>query len=80
MNHALSLIGEMWISTAVTLMDDAVTLRIIGKDGAVSFKEIELEELIGKFDIEFDAQALKSATREVRRNQLIQLLQMAATA
>lgn len=80
MNHALSLIWEMWISMAVTLMDDAVTLRIIGKDGAVSFKEIGLEDLIWKFDIEFDAQALKSATREVRRNQLIQLLQMAATA
>jgi hypothetical protein len=80
MNHALSLIGEMWISTALALMDNTVTLRVIGKDGAVLFNEISLEDLVWKFDIEFDAQALKSATREVRRNQLIQLLQMAATA
>lgn len=78
MNKALATIAEMWLATSIILMDDSFILRVIGKDGKVVFNEISVEELIGKFDIEFDAQALKSASREVRRNQLIQLVGMAS--
>ena len=78
MNKALAQIAEMWLATSIILMDDSFILRVIGKDGKVVFNKITVEELIGKFDIEFDAQALKSASREVRRNQLIQLVGMAS--
>jgi len=39
-----------------------------------------MESIMGKFDLEFDAQALKTATREARRKQAMDLLQIATTA
>lgn len=80
MNMALSKIAEFRIATALVLMDSEIVVRINDSEWKPKFMDITLEDLIGKFDIEFDAQALKSATREVRRTQLIQLLQLAATA
>ena len=38
------------------------------------------EDLLGKFDLEFDAQALKTATREMRRKQFMDLITLAANA
>lgn len=42
-----------------------------------AFKDITIADLLGKYDIEFDAQALKSATRESKRSQLAELLPIA---
>lgn len=77
MNQALAKIAEMWTATAVVMMDDMVAIRQMGKDGKPVFKDINIDDLVGKYDIEFDAQALKSATREIKRDQLLQLLQTA---
>ena len=77
MNQALAKIAEMWTATAVVMMDEMIAIRQMGKDGKPVFKEINIDDLIGKYDIEFDAQALKSATREIKRDQLLQLLQTA---
>lgn len=80
MNHALAEIAEMWIATAITLMDKNIILRVLDEEGWVTFKDITVDDLLGKFDIEFDAQALKSATREVKRSQLAELLPLAVQA
>lgn len=80
MNRALAEIAEMWIATAIVLMDKNIVLRILDAEGWVAFKDITVEDLLGKFDIEFDAQALKSATREVKRSQLAELLPLAVQA
>lgn len=80
MNQALAQIAEMWIAIAVTLMKWNFTVRVLNEDGDAIFKDITLEDLLGKYDIEFDAQALKSATREVRRSQLSELLPIAMQA
>ena len=77
MNQALAKIAEMWTATAVVMMDDMIAIRQMGKDGKPVFKDITIDDLVGKYDIEFDAQALKSATREIKRDQLLQLLQTA---
>lgn len=77
MNQALAKIAEMWTATAVVMMDDMIAIRMMGKDGKPVFKDISIDDLVGKYDIEFDAQALKSATREIKRDQLLQLLQTA---
>ena len=74
MNQALAKIAEMWTATAVVMMDDMIAIRQMGKDGKPVFKDINIDDLVGKYDIEFDAQALKSATREIKRDQLLQLL------
>lgn len=80
MNWALADIAEMRIATAITLMDKEITLRISWDDWWVTFKDITITDLLGKYDIEFDAQALKSATREVKRSQLAELLPLAIQA
>ena len=77
MNQALAKIAEMWTATAVVMMDDMIAIRQMNKDGKPVFKDISIDDLVGKYDIEFDAQALKSATREIKRDQLLQLLQTA---
>jgi len=77
MNQALAKIAEMWTATAVVMMDDMIAIRMMGKDGKPVFKDISIDDLVGKYDIEFDAQALKSATREIKRDQLLQLLNTA---
>ena len=79
MNQALAKIAEMWTATAVVMMDDMIAIRKIGKDGKPVFQDINIDDLIWKYDIEFDAQALKSATREIKRDQLLQLLNTAVT-
>ena len=80
LNLALSKIAEMWISLAVTKMDDTINFRVTWPSGKVSFKELDVENIIWKYDIEFDAQSLKSASREIKRNQLNTLLQTAVSA
>lgn len=77
MNQALAKIAEMWTATAVVMMDDMIAIRMMSKDGKPVFKDITIDDLVGKYDIEFDAQALKSATREIKRDQLLQLLNTA---
>ena len=80
MNQALASIAEMRVAIAITLMKWDFTVRIMDEDGAAAFKEISIWDLLGKYDIEFDAQALKSATREVKRSQLSELLPIAVQA
>lgn len=80
MNAALATIAEMWIAIAITLMKWDFTVRVLDEEWAAVFKDITLEDLLGKYDIEFDAQALKSATREVKRSQLAELLPIAMQA
>jgi len=79
MNQALSVIAEMRLTTSLIMMDEAIVLRSVGTDGAPSFKDITIEDLLWKYDIEFDAQALKSASREVKRDQLLNLMNTAIT-
>lgn len=62
------------------MMKDTVEVKVIDKDNAASFKEINIADLEGDYDIEFDAQALKTATRETRRKQYMDLLSLAPTA
>lgn len=80
MNSALADIAEMWIATALVLMDKNISLRVLEWQDGVTFNEISIEDLVGKYDIEFDAQALKSATREVKRSQLAELIPLALQA
>lgn len=80
MNMALSKIAEMWAVIWVALLEDELDIRIFDENNAAQFKTITMEDLLGKFDIEFDAQALKTATRETRRKQFMDLLSLASTA
>lgn len=77
MNQALSNVAEIWVAIALTLMKWEFTVRIMDQEWVAAFKDITIADLLGKYDIEFDAQALKSATRESKRSQLAELLPIA---
>ena len=77
LNESLSQVCETWSVLAVTLMDGDIEAKITDDNGDPKFMTIPAEELIGKFDLEFDAQALKTATREMRRKQFMDLLTLA---
>jgi hypothetical protein len=64
----------------VAILPEEISVKVLTKDQQTRFKNINMEDLIGKFDIEFDAQALKTATRETRRKQNMDLLTLASQA
>lgn len=76
-NRALSKIAEIWITIAVVKMDEDIIVRVTSDSWKVSFKGINVEWLIWKYDIEFSAQSLKSASREIKRAQLNEIMQTA---
>lgn len=78
MNLALSNISEFWISCGIALLPGEISIKIDDPDGEVKFQDITIEDIIGKFDFEFDAKALKTATRELQRAQAMKLLELAA--
>jgi hypothetical protein len=57
-------------------MEDTIYIRTSEEE----FKEISIEELVFEFDYEFDAQGLKTASREMRANKLKDLIMLAAQA
>jgi len=79
MNQALQRVSKFWCIYAAIHFDKSLTVKIL-EDEADKFVEVDVASLLGDFDIIFDAQSLKTATREVRREQSIQLLTLAATA
>lgn len=78
MNLALSNISEFWIQCWIAILPGAISIKIDDPDGEVEFQDITIEDIIGKFDFEFDAKALKTATRELQRAQAMKLLELAA--
>lgn len=77
LNMALAKVAEMWAIIGVVILPDTIQVKVQDEGGAVRFSDITMEDIIGKFDFEFDAQALKTATREGRRDQALQLLDIA---
>lgn len=78
MNIALGLISEFWIQVWIVVLPGEISIKIDDPDGEVEFFKISVEDIIGKFDFEFDAKALKTATRELQRAQAMKLLELAA--
>ena len=78
MNIALGMISEFWIQCGIAVLPNEISIKIDDPDGEVKFFDITIEDIIGKFDFEFDAKALKTATRELQRAQAMKLLELAS--
>ena len=74
MNQMLAGIAEDWSVLGATLMPEEDIIKIEDENGVIKFKSIKAEDLLCQFDLEFDAQALKTSSRETRRAQLLQLI------
>lgn len=78
MNIALGMISEFWIQCWVAVLPNEISIKVDDPDTGIHFYDITIEDIIGKFDFEFDAKALKTATRELQRAQAMKLLELAA--
>lgn len=80
MNVALSKIADVWSLMGVALMPETISANISSPEEPSKFVDIPMKDLLGKYKVEFDAQSLKTATREIKRAQLSQVMQLAAQA
>jgi ABC-type uncharacterized transport system permease subunit len=46
MNQALAKIAEMWTATAVVMMPETVSIRVMGKDNIPIFKDITIDDIV----------------------------------
>lgn len=77
-NGALTLVGEFWGVIALTLMPDEIDVRVLNDDGQASFKTLSVKDFIGRYDIEIDPRSLKASTKDVRKKQILDMIQLAA--
>ena len=78
-NQALTIIAEFWGIIALTLMDDTLAIRKVSEDGEASFIDIPLDEFMGRFDIEIDPRSLKASTKDLRKRQLLDMINIASS-
>lgn len=78
LNHSMGAfeqrVFEQWLTLAAMNMDDEQEIRVFGEDGNESFVKIEPLDLIDKFDITVDVDALRDLTRNERAKGAIELL------
>ena len=73
LNQVLTWIAKKWLLYWIVNFDWDVEIEKF-TDGKTTIKSIPLEELIWEYSIEFNAQSLKTATRELKRESLLNLL------
>lgn len=77
-NGALTRISEFWGIIALTMMEDEIDVRIVNEDGAASFTTMSPSDFVGRYDVEIDPRSLKASTRDVRKKQILDMIQLAA--
>lgn len=73
LNQALTWIAKKWLLYWIVNFDWDIEIEKF-TDGKSLIKTIKIEELIWEYSIEFNAQSLKTATRELKRESLLNLL------
>jgi len=59
-------------------MPDEIDVRVLNDDGNASFKTLSVKDFIGRYDIEIDPRSLKASTKDVRKKQILDMIQLAA--
>ena len=73
LNQALNGIAKKWLLHWIVNYDWDVEIEKF-TDGKTIIKSISIEDLIWEYSIEFNAQSLKTASRELKRGSLLNLL------
>lgn len=60
------------------MMEDEIDVRIVNEDGAASFTTMSPSDFVGRYDVEIDPRSLKASTRDVRKKQILDMIQLAA--
>ena len=73
LNQALNIIAKKWLLYWIVNFDDSIEIEKF-TDGKSIIKAISIEDLMWEYSIEFNAQSLKTASRELKRESLLNLL------
>lgn len=83
LNHSMwafeQRIFEQWLMLAAIKLDEEVTVKILDKYGNSSFKTIKPQDLLNKFDITVDVDALRDITRNEKAQWAMNLLNAVAS-
>jgi len=77
-NGALTRISEFWGIIALTMMEDEIDVRVLNEDGNASFVTMKPSDFVSRYDVEIDPRSLKASTRDVRKKQILDMIQLAA--
>lgn len=66
---------HVWLVTSSMLMKDWVVVRILGEDDIEGWKTIKTKDLLNKFDVVVENEAVRQATKLERAQVMIQSLQ-----
>mgnify|MGYP003402881101 CR=1 FL=1 len=77
-NWALTRISEFWWIIALTLMEDEIDVRVLDEDGQASFTTMSPNDFVSRYDVEIDPRSLKASTKDVRKKQILDMIQLAA--
>lgn len=78
LNGALTLIAEFWGIIALTQMEDEIDIRVLDDDNNASFVTLNINDFLGRYDVEIDPRSLKASTKDVRKKQILDMIQLAA--
>lgn len=74
LNQALNRIAKKWLLYSVVYYDDMIEIEKTTEWWKQVVEQIDIDNLVWQYNIEFNAQSLKTATREINRETLIQLM------
>lgn len=77
MNGALTLIAEFWGIIALTQMEENIDVRVVDEDLQTSFVTLNINDFLGRYDVEIDPRSMKAASKDVRKKQLLDMIQLA---
>ena len=78
LNGALTLIAEFWWIIALTQMDEEIDIRVLDEDNNASFVTLNINDFLGRYDVEIDPRSMKASTKDVRKKQILDMIQLAA--
>lgn len=78
LNQAIGRIAKAWMAMGIVQMEEGAIMKILDEETkAQQIETFDPESLDMEFDVIFDSQALKSAMKEIRTQQLMQFFTIA---
>lgn len=60
------------------MMEDEIDVRVVNEDGNASFITMKPADFVSRYDVEIDPRSLKASTKDVRKKQILDMIQLAA--
>lgn len=74
LNSFNSRVFSHWLAIGLVMFPETFNFRIIDEDWSAQWKDIKLEDVVNKFDVVAESEAMRAATKEMKANQSIDAL------